>query len=343
MSLLTVTTQDKMLPRVVDTVLRENVGLTRILGSAKKGKWEGETMKKTIKVSKNTTGGFFTGYDLLDTTATDNLQQLAFNPKFRYKAVSLAGTDLTINGINSTKVIDIAAQAMESTAMDLADDMGTDFYTGLGTGDTMNGLANIVDDGTSAATYGGLTRATYTTLNATSTASSGSISFVKMTTLYNAISDGAQMPTLGLTTRDIFGLIESLFVSQENLNKTIPMMKDGLSNGGGYNALYWKGVPIVADRKQVSGVFTYLNEDFLDFFAINPEGASALGYEAFNFKTVHEGSGSDVQPMGLGFSWGGWKKPINQFAVVSQILFAGNFVSWNPRRHGKLTGITSAA
>jgi len=343
MSLLTVTTQDKMLPMVVDTVLRENVGLSRILGAARKGKWQGEQMKKTIKVSKNTTGGFFTGYDLLDTTATDNLQQLAFSPKFRYKAVSLAGTDLAVNGVESTKVIDIAAQAMESTAMDLSDDMGTDFYTGLGTGDTMNGLANIIDDGGDAATYGGLTRATYTTLNSTDTASSGSVSFVKLTTLFNAISDGSQSPTLGLTTREIFALIESLFVTQENINKTVSEIKGGLTNGGGYTALYWKGTPIVSDRKCISGNFYWVNEDFLDFYAINPEGASALGYEAFKFKTVYEGSGSDVQPMGLGFSWGGWKKPINQFAVVSQIMFAGNFISWNPRRHGRLTGITSAA
>lgn len=342
MSLLTVTTQDKMLPMVVDTVLRENVGLSRILGAAKNGKWEGETMKKTIKVSKNTTGGFFTGYDILDTTATDNLQQLSFAPKFRYKAVSLAGTDLMVNGVSSTKVIDIAAQAMESTAMDLADDMGTDFYTGLGTGDTMNGLANIIDDGGDAATYGGLTRATYTTLNATDTASSGSISFVKMTTLYNAISDGSQTPTLGLTTREIFALVESLFVSQENINKTIPEIKGGLTNGGGYTALYWKGVPIVADRKAVSGYFYYVNENFLDFYALNPEGAQALGFESFKYKAVHEGSGAEPA-MGHGFSWGGWKKPINQVAVVSQILFAGNFISWNPRRHGRLTGITSAA
>lgn len=340
MSLLTVTTQDKMLPLVGDRILRENVGLTRILGAAKKGKWEGEQMKKTIKVSKNTTGGFFTRYDLLDTSETDNKQQLAFSPKFRYKTVSLAGTDLSINAISSTKVIDIAANAMEDTSRDLADDIGNDFYSGVGTGDTMNGLANIVDDGGTAATYGGLTRATYTTLNATDTASSGVISFAKLTTLYNAISDGSITPSLGLCDRDVFALLESLHLPQEGNYKTIDMIKGGLKGGTGYVALYHKGVPIVADRKATSGYFFFITEDALDFFAVSPDAGGVMGMQPFKYKATTDGNASDVV-VGHGFSWGGWKMPINQFSVVSQILFAGNFISWDPRRMGRLTGISS--
>lgn len=335
MSLLTATTQDKMLPMVLDTVLRENVGFTRIVGAAKKGKWEGETLKKTIKVSKNTTGGFFTGYDLLDTTSTDNKQQLGFTPGFRYKTVSIKGTDLTVNAVSSTKVIDIAAAEMESTAQDLADDAGTDFYTGVGTGITMNGLANIVDDGGTAATYGGLTRATYTTLNSTETASGGTIAFTKMASLYNAITDGSQKPSIALCDRDLFSLIESLFTPQEQIEKDVAMMKSGLVGGTGYTGLYYKGFPIVADRKAVSGKLYFVNEEYLDFMAL-----PFFGEEAFNYKTVTEGNDYG-QPLGLGFTWDGWKKPINQKAVVSQITFSGNFISWNPRRHGVLTGVTS--
>lgn len=339
MSLLTATTQDKMLPLVGDRILRENVGLSRILGAAKKGKWEGETMKKTIKIAKNTTGGFFTGYDLLDTSATDNLVQMSFSPQFRYKTVALAGTDVTINAISSTKIIDLAAAQMEGAAHDLADDLGDSFYTGVGTGITMNGLGNIIDDGTTAATYGGLTRATYTTLNATETASSGTVSFAKMATMVNAISDGSMTPSIILTDRTTFSLIESLFTPQERIEKTVPMMKAGLIGGTGYTGLYYKGAPIVADRKATSGSMFFINEDSLDFYTVSPQESGIMGTEAFKFKTVTDGNDYG-QPMGLGFSWTGWKKPINQFSVVTHILFAGNFISWDPRRMGVLTGIT---
>ncbi len=53
-----VTTQDVLLPKVLDTILRENVLWTRIVGGSSKP-FKGETMKKTIKVSKNLTGGHF--------------------------------------------------------------------------------------------------------------------------------------------------------------------------------------------------------------------------------------------------------------------------------------------
>jgi hypothetical protein len=46
------------------------------------------------------------------------------------------------------------------------------------------------------------------------------------------------------------------------------------------------------------------------------------------------------QPMGLGFSWSGWIKPSNSATVIGHIYLGGNLVSFNPKRHGKLTGVT---
>ena len=58
---------------------------------------------------------------------------------------------------------------MESRAQDAADDIGN-FLQADGSaygGKAPSGLANIVDNGTVAASYGGLSRATYTGLNST--------------------------------------------------------------------------------------------------------------------------------------------------------------------------------
>ena len=43
---------------------------------------------------------------------------------------------------------------------------------------------------------------------------------------------------------------------------------------------------------------------------------------------------------GLGFSWSDWVVPTNAAAVISHIYLGGELVSQNPKRHGKLTGIT---
>ena len=43
---------------------------------------------------------------------------------------------------------------------------------------------------------------------------------------------------------------------------------------------------------------------------------------------------------GLGFSWSGWIKPSNSASVVGHIYLGGELCTWNPKRHGRLTGIT---
>jgi hypothetical protein len=297
-------------------------------------KWSGETMKKAIKVSKNTTGGFFDGYDLLDTNATDNRIQLSFTPKFFYKTVSVPVTELSINAVSETKVIDLMAAEMEGAAQDMADDLGTAFYAGLGTTNTFNGLGNIVDDGSNAATYGGQTRASYDSLDSVVTASGGTLTLAKMATLFNAISSGSQKPTIGLTTETIFSLYEQLLQPQERISKNVEMYKGGLKGGTGFTGLSYKGIEIVADEKATSGSLFFLNEDYLDFYAL-----PVYGEEAFKYKTVIEGNDYG-QLEGMGFTWDGWKKPVNQKAYVTQITLGGNFISWNPRRQGVLESIT---
>jgi hypothetical protein len=330
------TTQDKLLAGTVDTVLRANTLTTRVLSGTKK--WAGEQMKRSIKVSKNTTGGSFAGFDNLSTSATDNRQRLAFDPKFYAINVSLPLDELSINAVSETKINDLMATEMQGAANDAADDLGTMFYgqgTGNGSKDYL-GLGAIVDDGGDVATYGGLTRATFTTLNATDTASGGTLSLLKMRTLYNAITDGSQAPTLILGDNDVFSYYEQLLQPQERIAKDISIMKHGLEGGTGFKmtGLYFAGTPFLADRKAISGNMYMLNEDYLDFYAL-PVAMN----EQIKYKTVIVGNDYG-QPEGLGFGFSGWVKSASQAAITGKIYHGGNLLSFNPRRHGRLTGIT---
>jgi len=203
---VTTTTQSKLLPKVVDTVLNSNVFATRVLGKA--SKWNGERMKFPIKHAKNATGTSFSGFDTFSTAATDNRVNLEFTPKFYQMTVSLPMDELSVNATEE-KVLDLAKLEMQSTAQDMADDIGTLFYgdgTGNGSKDFM-GLEGIVDDGTNVATYGALSRTTYSSqLRSTVTASSGLLSLAKMATLYSAVTSGSQKTTLGLCSETIFNL-----------------------------------------------------------------------------------------------------------------------------------------
>ena len=330
---VTATTRDYLMPKMVDTVLNSNVYFTRIVGAASKWHFGGK-VEFPIFYQKNSTGGGFTGYDLLDTNASDTRIKISFDPSFVYKTASLPLTELSVNS-TAEKVIDLATNELKWTAECLADDLGTQFY-GSNATDTKNmqGLIDVVDDGTTVSTYGGQTRATYTTLNATKTASGGSISLDKMETLHNAVTSGSIAPTIGICNETVWALYSKLLQPQERINKDAGMVK-GMKGGTGFIGLDFKGIPVLKDEKATSGVLFFLNENFLNFYALPFAQA-----EAVNFTSTIDGNDySSIK--GLGFSWTNWIKPSNQAAVVSHIYFSGQHLSENPKRQGKLTGIST--
>ena len=129
---VTSTTQDLILPKLVDTILNSNVFATRMLGRAKK--WIGETIKIPIKVSKNSTGTSFSGFDTFSTNATNNRVLLSYTPKFYQISVALPLDELSVNQTDK-KVLDLAAIEIASAAQDITDDIGTLLYSD-GTGNS---------------------------------------------------------------------------------------------------------------------------------------------------------------------------------------------------------------
>lgn len=340
---VTTTTQDKLMPKVVDTILNGNVFATRMLSKAQK--FVGERMKFPVKYQKNTTGTSFSGFDTFSTAATDNRVNLEFVPKFYQITCALPLDELSANATEE-QVINLAKVELASTAQDMADDIGTLFYsTGTGNGSKdFLGLEAIVDDATNAATFGTLARSTYTTLKSTVTASSGTLTLLKMNTLYNAASSGSQTPTAGYCSEAIYSYYSQLLTPQEQIPKSVSMMKGGsgrglnssagLTGGTGYTSLHYMGFPIFADEKATSGVLYFVNEDFLDWYALPMAMTKPIKY-----RSVIEGNDySDVE--GLGFSWSDWITPTNSASVVSHIYLGGELISQNPKRHAKLTGLT---
>ena len=142
---------------------------------------------------------------------------------------------------------------------------------------------------------------------------------------------------MGLTTQAVFSLYGQLLTSQERISKDVSTMKSGMTGGTGFTGLYYKGFPILADEKCTSGSLYFINEDFIDFYGLSHWDGSAVKYKPSQIK------GNDYKsiPKGLGFSWGGWIKPTNAAAIVGHAYLGGELVGTNPKRHGKLTGITS--
>ena len=329
------TTQDKLMPKLVDTILDSNVMATRALAKAKK--WSGEQMKFPIKTSKNQTGQSFQGFDTFSTNASDTRQNLVYDPAFYQITVSIPLDELAVNQ-GAERVLDLMGIEVASSAQDMADDIGTLFY-GDGTGNSGKdflGLGALVDDGSSVDSIGGLSRAANASLQSIVTASGGTLTLAKMATLYNAVASGSQTPTAGFCPEAVWSLYEQLLDPKVRITKAVGLDNKGLSSGSGFTALDYKGVPIMADEKATAQTLFFLNENFLEWRALPMPKAEAIN---FSSQSIEGNDYSNVK--GLGFSWGGWKTPTNAAAIIGHVYLAGNFVTTNPKRHGKLTGLTT--
>jgi hypothetical protein len=327
------TVNTKYLPYVVDTTLNSNVFAQRMLRAAKK--WSGRTIRVPIKVSKNITGTSFRGMEVLSVSPTDNRQFMEFDPSFYQISCVLPLDELSVADTDEA-VLDLMKLTLQSDTEDMADDIGTLMYadgTGNGSKDPL-GLAALVDDGSTISTIGGLSRSTFTTLASVVTASSGVLSLAKMDTLWNGVTSGNVKPTAFYGTETVFSLYGQLLRPQERIPKEFSTIK-GLSGGTGFETLTYMGKPIFADEKATSGLLLALNENFIDWYGLPVFGAKAVAYKS-------QIKGNDYNaPVGLGFSWSDWITGQNVAGYVGHIYLGGQMITTNPRRHGKLTGITS--
>jgi hypothetical protein len=237
---------------------------------------------------------------------------------------------------------------MDSAKDDMADGIGTLMY-GLGTGNggkDFTGLGAAVDDGTAVAVYGGLNRAVYTTIQSTKTNLAGNLTLAAMATMYNACAVGADRPTLIVCNETVWSYYETLLqptvVANYDAGGFAQVTKNGIAatrgalNGEiGFDALFFRGTPVVRDEKCTAQYMYFLNEKYLSWYALpHPDNQKAEGRgSAIDGAYTTQG---DVPVM----SWTGFKVPVNQDAKIGQFILYGDLVNRNCNRSGVLIGIT---
>ena len=323
-------TKNYLFPKLVDTIVTGNKVCSMFLKSAKP--WGGAQMEIPIKYALNTNNGSFSGMDVLPTAAVDNTVKMTFDAKFNNQSVVLPKSDIALNQ-TPEMVANLLERQVASDSYDFALSLSTQLYSD-GTGNSnknITGLAAAVDDGTSVTTYGGLSRSTYASLDATVTASGGTLTLAKMFTLWDTVMQGVQEPSVILTTKAIRSLYEQLLVPNLRYSDS-----NNLSVGAG--KLKFRQASVEADSACTSGVMFMLNESTFQFYALKKwEGGTPIKYAP----EAMEGEPNPDVVTGLGFFETEWREPVNQQVMIMNIIHAGNLICENPRFNGKLTGITS--
>ena len=109
-------------------------------------------------------GGWYTGPEILTTVPFDVVQDGSFPWAQLYNNVTVDG--LTLNQSESDeKAMDYLTAQFEMAKLDWLDNLADGFWSDGTNAKSMIGINAAVDNGTVAATYGGITRSTNTWLN----------------------------------------------------------------------------------------------------------------------------------------------------------------------------------
>jgi hypothetical protein len=271
---------------------------------------------------------------------------MTFNPKMAYKPVVIANIEMTLNQ-GDEQVIDLLEAEFDSQAQSLMNVMASNLWTGTGVGNSWDSIYNAADDATNFATYGGLAKATYTTIKGYYLAAAGATTLAKLATAYDAVQIGNDMPDLIATTKAIWSTYESLLTPTVRAGYTqngYPKMNafgmvpttQALAGQQGFDTLFFRGTPVVKDEQIPSGKIFFMNSNFFGFKGINISGLKQV-----NFKKSNDGIPAGVPgriPSTLGFNFRDLMSPVDQLAEVGHLIYAGNFISENPRLQGQMVG-----
>jgi hypothetical protein len=160
----------------------------------------------------------------------------------------------------------------------LAKNLGRDFWTGPGTGNRMLGLygGSTLTSGaplSNAGTYAGVNRATYADWKANVLLNGGvqrPLSFDLMRDMRKAIYDACgEMPDLIMcdsTQHEAYG---KLFGDQRRYVQEVTIRGQKITLDGGYRALEFDGIPIIASVNHPAGYMTFLNTNYVKMAALD--------------------------------------------------------------------------
>ena len=344
----------KLHAKVVDQILNAPTLYSRVLSKGQP--FLGKTMDWTVDVVSDTQGEFFIGLETLNSSAVNSTIVLSYahtgftQPKVGIMLESFANT-------GDTATISLDVFKYEKAAAEALQKLGTAIYAD-GTANRPNGLGLIVDD---SGTIGGQSRSTYSQLNATDTASGGTLTLAKLATLDDATRAASLISSttgIGVTTKTVFSLFEQLL--QPNVRSSYealgyPQMGvrsmtvnrgDKAQDGAGFLSLEYRGKPIIADDFATSGYLYFLNEDSFGWFGRStvPEDWKPF-VEKVNLGTMKAYEGVGAQSLDLPSEFNGWfyqKSMVmpNQAGMIGRFYVIGQVCTWEPRRNGRLTGIS---
>jgi len=316
---LTAVTRDKFIPVLVDNIFNSNI-LTFKMLSQSEPIASGNKVLQPIEYAKSSANGFYSGYDVLDTSPQEVFTDAAYDWVQCHASITYSGREEALNS-GSERVIDLISAKVKNAEKSLKDLFGTQLYgTESGSGNGFLGLEHIVKADRS---LGGIDSSTYTWWDGQVSDQSeandsgvwtydllaaGEIQDI-IREMYGKCSIDNDKPDIIVTTQVIFDAYEESLSAQKRFGASSQSLADA-----GFTNLLYRGTPVVVDDHCPDGNMYFLNSKYLKF--------------------RHHASRN--------FAFQGFNKPVNQDAAVAHIYWLGALTCSNPRMLGRVHGLPSA-
>ena len=291
---------------LTDNVYNSNVVLKILNQSAKKMVDGGGSIVNILIEEEQDNGGFYEGSDVLNNTQDHTITQVESKWQNVYEPIQVTRDEERQNSGDMHKLLDLAGTKTVLSEKAIAKRLEQALSTPVGAAGNLNDLETIVNTGTLDSIAGGTD--TFWQSTVTTSGAFASQGLTDMTTAFYAVSSAAteDTPTHILTNKTIFQKFEQTRLPLERISNG-----DLTFNAGARN-LTFKGIPVVYGNYVGSGLMFGLNMNYIKLVV-----DTATDLVTTPFIT-----------------------PTNQTVKVAYILWRGNLITNNRRRHFKLTSIS---
>lgn len=307
-----------IMPEIVDVVYNSNPFFFRLNKMHRKLIRGGIHIEFPFMYQRFSNGGPYQGYETLNVAPNDTIKNGAWDWKQQYVPVTVDG--LTLIKTDSPEAIaNIVKVGFAQAEMEMAENLATGIWSnGTSNPIQIDGMQGAIDNGAVTTVYAGLTRASNTWLNSQVDAATATLTTAALQSHFMSTKVGGRSPTLMASRIEQYNRYHNLGMVNQQFQMG-PTGSDEVLMQAGFTNLLYNNVPWLEDSHVFDGPNTTnsaivtMNEDYF-YFAVSPRADMYL---------------RDFQ------------QPVDQDAMVSMILWAGNLIISNPARQGKMTNVSS--
>lgn len=293
--------------QLTDNAYNANIILRVLNQKAKKLINGGGSIVEPLIEAVQDNGGFYLGDDVLSNTQNNTLTQVEYRWQNVYEPIQLTRDEERSNSGDEHKIIDLVGTKTILSEKAISKRLEQAISTPVSAANNLIDLETLVGTGTLGSIAGGTD--TFWQSTVTASGSFAGQGLTDMTTGFYAVASSAveDTPTDIITTKTNFQRYEQTRLPLERISNG-----DLTFNAGARN-LTFKGVPVYYGNFIGSGLLFQLNMNYINLAVDTMTDMATTPFVT----------------------------PTNQTVKVAYILWRGNLVTNNRRRHNKLTGITA--